>query len=206
MTHSRTRGLAGLLAAALAVVVAVLFVDRPLSTLAHDSWHRPPEAVALTYLADVPLPLAGLALAGGGIAVLCGWRPGRAGRVVLAAAVTVLAARAAADELKLLFGRPWPETWIDHNPSWIGTRVFGFFPLHGGRGYASFPSGHTIDIAAPAAVLWRTVPRLRALAVLLVVLVGGGLVAADYHFLSDVLAGAYVGTVIGYGVMALMAA
>lgn len=190
-----------------AVVLAYLFVDRPVATLAHDVWHRPALGVALTHIADVPLPLAGAALVAAGLQWLAGGRPDAgAARAVLATAIAILVARAFADELKFVFGRPWPETWVDANPSWIGTHVFGFFPLHGGRGYASFPSGHTIDIAAPCAALWRFVPRLRLLAVALVLAVAGGLVASDYHFVSDVLAGAYVGIVIGYGVTALIAA
>ena len=192
--------------ALLATLITYLFVDRTVSTLAHDAWHRPALGVDLTYLANPWLPLASLVLALGGIAYLCGWRPGPRARTVLVAAVAILVARVAVDQLKLVFGRPWPETWINHNPSWIGTRTFGMFPFHGGAGFMSFPSGHTVDIAAPAAVLARLVPRLWPLAVALVAAVGAGLVVSDYHFVSDVLAGAYVGTVVGYGVMALMAA
>ena len=192
--------------AALATIAAYLFVDRAVATLAHRSWQRPAWAVDLTYLANPWLPLAGLVLLGGGVAFLAGWRPGPRGRTLLAAALAVLVARVVADELKYLFGRPWPETWIDRNPSWIGTHTYGMFPLHGGRGFASFPSGHTIDIAAPAAVLARLAPALRPLAVALVIAVATGLVVADFHFVSDVLAGAYVGTVVAYGVMALIAA
>ena len=194
------------LAAVLATLAAWFFVDRPVATLAHDAWRRPAIGVDLTYLANPWLPIAGAVLLGGGAAFLCGWRPGPRGRTALVAAVAVLVARVVADEFKWAFGRPWPETWIDRNPSWIGTHTFGIFPFHGGRGYASFPSGHTIDMAAPATVLARLVPRLRPLAVALVVAVGTGLVVSDFHFVSDVLAGAYVGTVVGYGVMALMAA
>ncbi len=193
-------------AAVLATAIAYAAVDRPVATLAHDRWHRPDFGVDLTYLANPWLPIAGVVLLAGGVAFLCGWRPGPRGRTALAAAVAVLAARVVADELKWAFGRPWPETWIDRNPSWIGTHTFGMFPFHGGRGFASFPSGHTIDMAAPAAVLARLAPRLWPLAAALVVAVGTGLVVSDFHFVSDVLAGAYVGTVVGYGVMALIAA
>ena len=91
-------------------------------------------------------------------------------------------------------GRPGPDTWIDNNPSWIRNHVFGFFPFHGGAGYASFPSGHTTAITAPCAVLWRAAPAFRPLAVVLVALVACGLLVSDYHFVSDVLAGLGVGT------------
>jgi membrane-associated phospholipid phosphatase len=153
----------------------------------------------------VPLPLAGLALLAAGVAYLAGGRPGRGGRVVLVAAIATLVARAVCDELKIAFGRTWPETWVENNPSWIRDHTWLFHPFHGGRGYASFPSGHTTDIAAPAAVLWRCVPRWRWVAVVPVVLVAGGLVASDFHYVSDVLAGLYLGVVVAYGVSALIA-
>lgn len=204
MTTRARWGLATV-ASVLATVLAYFFVDRAVSTVAHDDWHRPALGADLTYLANPWLPIAGLALLVGGLAYLAGWRPGPRGRAALAAAIAVLVARVVADELKWAFGRPWPETWIDRNPSWIGTHSFGMRPFHGGRGFASFPSGHTIDIAAPAAVLARLVPRLWPVAGALVLAVGAGLVVSDYHFVSDVLAGAYVGTVVAYGVMALMA-
>lgn len=203
---SRTRWSVATAIAVLATLAAYRFVDRPVATLAHDRWQRPAWGVDLTFFANPWLPAAGLVLLGGGAAFLAGWRPGRRGRLVLAAAIAILLARVVADELKFAFGRPWPETWIDRNPSWIGTHVFGMFPFHGGRGYASFPSGHTVDAAAPAAVLARLAPRLWPLSLALVLAVGTGLVVSDFHFVSDVLAGAYVGTVVAYGVMALMAA
>ncbi len=195
---------AATLAAIILVPLAILLADRPISTAMH-ALARPAWAPALTHIADAPLPLAGIGLLTAGLAALAGWRPGRHGRALLAACLATLVARAAADELKLVFGRPWPETWVDRNPSWIGTHTFGFFPFHGGRGYASFPSGHTIDITAPCAVLWRSVPRARTLAALLVAAVAIGLVVSDFHFTSDVLAGLYVGVVVAYGLTALMA-
>ena len=54
----------------------------------------------------------------------------------------ILIAGVLTHELKEVFGRAWPETWIDKNPSYFGNGAYGFFPFHGGRGYASFPSGH----------------------------------------------------------------
>ena len=168
----------------LLIVAAYSFVDRPFSTWA-NAWHRPAFGVDLTYLADLPLPLASVVLLGSMV-----WR---LPRPVVAAAVATLAALALKDELKFAFGRPWPDTWTHGNPSWIRNHVFGFFPFHGGAGYASFPSGHTTAITAPCAVLWRAAPRFRPIAALLVALVAGGLLVSDYHFVSDVLAGLGLG-------------
>jgi membrane-associated phospholipid phosphatase len=174
----------------LLIVLAYLFLDRAVATFSHTYLHRPAICVWLTWIADVPAPASVAGLAAAFIAGLCGWRPGPRGRIVLLACIVTLAAIAAKDVLKVAFGRPWPETWVDNNPSWIKTATYGFFPFHGGRGYASFPSGHTTAITAPCAVLWRHASALRPLAVALPILVVLGLLGADFHFLSDCLAGA----------------
>ena len=180
-TSTSVRSAAGLIAL---IVAAYLFVDRPFSTLA-NTWHHPTAGVDLTYIADVPLPAAALVL----LASMFRRMP----RPLVAAAIATLAALALKDELKFAFGRPWPDTWIADNPSWIRNHVFGFFPFHGGAGYASFPSGHTTAITAPCTVLWLAVPRLRPVSACLVALVAGGLLVSDYHFVSDVIAGLGLG-------------
>ena len=87
----------------------------------------------------------------------------------------------------------------------IDTGAYGFFPFHGGRGWASFPSGHTAVIGAPAAVLWRASTRLRHVATLAVALVAIGLFGADYHFIGDIIAGGMVGVACGLGAETLVA-
>lgn len=185
-------------------VLAYLFADRWLATESHAVLHRPAIAVDLTFIADVPIPFAAVTLVGAWFASLFGWRPGPLGYALLAGAIATLAAVALKDELKYVFGRPWPETWVQNNPSWIRNHVYGFFPFHGGPGYASFPSGHETTISAPCAVLWHVAPRARWLALLLPVLVGAGLLGADYHFLSDILAGFGLGAAVGVSVASLV--
>jgi len=184
----------------LLIVLSFAFADRPLSTWSHVALHRPAWCVWLTWIADLPAPLAVVTLTCMGVAWLCGWRPGPVARLALAVCLATLAADAAKDVLKLAFGRTWPETWVNHNPSWIGTATYGFFPFHGGQGWASFPSGHTTSITAPCAALWRALPRLRAVLVMLPLLVAIGLIGADFHFLSDCLAGAGVGVLVARAV------
>ncbi len=179
----------------LAVVLAYALLDRPIATAAHVL-HRPHWCVWLTWIADVPGPASVLGLAAGGGAWLAGWKPGLWGRVLLAACVATLAASAAKDVLKFAFGRPWPETWVANNPSWIGTHTYGLFPFHGGAGWASFPSGHTTVITAPCAALW-SVRLLRPLLAALPALVVVGLLGCDFHFLSDCVAGGLLGAAFG---------
>ncbi len=179
----------------LAVGLAYGLLDRPISSAVH-LLHRPQWCVWLTWIAECPGPASVVGLIVGGIAWMAGWKPGPWGRVLLAACVATLAACAAKDVLKFAFGRPWPETWVNNNPSWIGTHTYGLSPFHGGAGWASFPSGHTTVITAPCASLWR-VRRLRPLLAALPALVVVGLLGCDFHFLSDCLAGGLLGAAFG---------
>ena len=197
MTDTRRTALTITLAGTGCVLAAYLLLDQPVATFVH-TLHRPRWCVWLTWIADVPGPASVIGLAAGGLAWLAGWKPGPAGRLLLAACVATLAASAAKDVLKFAFGRPWPETWVANNPSWIGTHTYGLSPFHGGAGWASFPSGHMTVVTAPCAALWRGVPAgVRPLLALLPALVALGLLGCDFHFLSDCLAGALLGTAFG---------
>ncbi len=185
------------------VVLSILFLDRPIATLAHGLG-RPLWCTWLTYIAELPVPASVIGLGVAGTAWLFGWRPGRTGRLWLGVCVATLLALAVKDVLKGAFGRTWPETWVMHNPSWIGTHTYGFYPFHGGPGWASFPSGHTTAITAPCAALWRFAGRLRPVLVLLPALVVVGLIGADFHFFGDCVAGALLGTACGVVVQSLL--
>ncbi len=193
---TRRAALLALGAGVFGILLSFLLLDQPIATAVH-MLHRPQWCVRLTWIADVPGPASVLGLAACGAAWLAGWKPGTWGRLLLAACVATLAASAAKDLLKFAFGRPWPETWVANNPSWIGTHTYGLFPFHGGAGWASFPSGHTTVITAPCAALW-SVRRVRPLLAVLPLLVVVGLLGCDFHFLSDCLAGGLLG--VGFGV------
>jgi len=66
--------------------------------------------------------------------------------VALTWSISVLTTWAMKNQLKVVFGRTWPETWTRNNPSLIRDGVFGFNPFTTGSGYESFPSGHTAAI------------------------------------------------------------
>src|SRR5262249_37831363 len=101
-------------------------------------------------------------------------------------------------QFKYAFGRTWPNTWIESNPSLIQNGAFGFNPFHGGPGFASFPSGHAAAICSVMTVLWWSYPSWRAIYVACAATVAVGLIGANYHFLSDILSGGFVGTSVGY--------
>ena len=179
------------------VGVSIAFIDRPLALLMHRLFHRSAWLMPLAGIGQIPLSLAGPGLVVAALAAWRGWRPGPRGRTLVSCALAVVIASSFKDALKEAFGRTWPETWVMSNPSYIRDGVYGFFPFHGGEGWASFPSGHTAAIGAVAGVLWSRAPRWRALWALLVALTALGLVADTYHFLGDVIAGAYLGVSCG---------
>ena len=182
------------------VVVALSYewLDRPIAVYAHAEFHG---VKALPWLTFIPDFLAVLALA---IFVVMGWRVAlghhlsRVESVFLVCGVSLAVAVAIKDQLKFVFGRTWPETWINNNPSLIRNNVYGFHLFHGGIGFSSFPSGHTTAICAVMSVLWICYPKFRAIYALLIAAVAIGLIGADYHFLSDVVAGGFLGISTGW--------
>jgi membrane-associated phospholipid phosphatase len=183
-----------LLSGVVLVGFSILFVDRPVSTWSHALLRRPRLAVEITVLGGAAhTGIAAISvLAGAVVARLFGGKVAVGWRIAVQAALALLLAALAVTVLKYGFGRLWPETWIEHNPSWINGGQYGFRPFHGGEGYESFPSGHTARIAAPCAVLWQRLPRWRPVWVLLPVVMSAALVAADFHFVGDCIAGAYL--------------
>ena len=92
--------------------------------------------------------------------------------------------------LKLLFGRVNTRCWLQYPD------LYGFHWLQRMPGCDGFPSGHMIVVVALLAAGWRFYPRCRPLCLLGAALLALALVATNYHFVSDVLAGAYVGVLV----------
>jgi membrane-associated phospholipid phosphatase len=98
-----------------------------------------------------------------------------------------------------VFGRYWPETWTQDNPSLIGTGTYGFHPFQRGDDVGSFPSGHAARVLAFAAVWLIAMRRNRTLQIVVTVLSASmlvSLVAMNYHFVSDVIAGSVLGGIV----------
>jgi len=92
--------------------------------------------------------------------------------------------------LKMVFGRVNTRCWLQE-PELYG---FHFFQMR--EGCEGFPSGHTLVIVTLLAALWRFYPGTRPLCLAAATLLGIALVATNYHFVSDVLAGAYFGVLL----------
>jgi membrane-associated phospholipid phosphatase len=135
--------------------------------------------------------------------VLAGRAFTKSAEAAVLCSISLIVAEAIKSGLKLVFGRLWPDTWVENNPSFLRDGAYGFNFFHGGHGYAAFPSGHTAVTCALISVLWIIYPKLRPLYALIVLAVAVGLIGANYHFLGDVIAGGFVGVSTGWMTVAL---
>jgi membrane-associated phospholipid phosphatase len=92
--------------------------------------------------------------------------------------------------LKIICGRVNTRVWLQQPD------LYGFHWLQRREGCEGFPSGHMLVVVALLAAVWRFFPKCRPWCLLLGLLLGGALIATDYHFLSDVVAGAYLGILV----------
>lgn len=191
--------------ATVAVLICYFFLDRPIAWFVYNhDLRRYAWLDTLTHIADwiVYASVVVLLLAPFRLSLR---RPvAYAERVLLAMSMNVATAVFLKNALKTLFGRAWPETWINHNPSLIHDNVYGFFWLQGGQGFHSFPSGHTTITFAAMSVLWLSAPRLRWLSVLPCIGIIVGLLGMDYHFLGDIVAGAFLASTSGLYIQRLL--
>ncbi len=157
----------------------------------------------LTHIPDPFMPAAVIIFVALGLCTLSGRPLTKMGATALLCSISVVVGEAIKNQLKFMFGRTWPDTWIQNNPSFIHDGIYGFNPFHGGPGYMSFPSGHLTLTCSIVSVLWVAYPKLRALYALVVAAVAVGLIGANYHFLSDIIAGGFVGTSTGWMVTKL---
>lgn len=92
--------------------------------------------------------------------------------------------------LKLVFGRTNTRFWLLHQSE----HDFHWFQSSGN--FSGFPSGHMAVFSAFIVSAWLYYPRFRPIYLGLMLVLGGALVATNYHFVGDVLAGAYLGLLV----------
>lgn len=191
------RSLVAIAACVFAVVVCYWFVDRQVAFFVHR--HQIPRFEEFRWLTEPPplvqswAPLVLVALA-----VRRAFGPWRRWQSTLfLACVCVIVADQFRQSLGDLCGRYWPETWHDNNPSLIGTGAYGFHPFEVGHDVGSFPSGHAARIVGFFSVFWVAMPRGRWLYAVLALPMLVALVAMDYHFVGDVIAGSVLGALVG---------
>jgi membrane-associated phospholipid phosphatase len=185
---------AALLFCGIGITVCHFFIDRPFAHFVHDTLRGfRPVFNAFAQLPDILGPMVVVC------ALLLGIRATLKRPLTKIQIAIVLSAFSLAlsvvlkNWLKFAFGRTWPETWVQDNSSLIRDDVYGFNPFHGGPGFAAFPSGHMVAISAIISIFWILYPQLRWLGALCVVAVFIGQLGANYHFVSDLIAGGFIG-------------
>ena len=188
----------GLAITATGVIASYLWLDQPIAFFVHRNIADKTIFVWLQRIPVLFLLLSFFFLAWCGFSSLMDRPFSRVQSVGLACSISFIATNFVNTQLKHLFGRTWPDTWIENNPSLIQNGVFGFNPFHGGLGFASFPSAHAAGVCSVMAVLWWSYPNWRPINIACVAAVAIGLIGANYHFLSDVIGGMFVGSFAGY--------
>jgi membrane-associated phospholipid phosphatase len=98
---------------------------------------------------------------------------------------------------KHILGRGWPD------PTYLHNHLDGFHLLRGTH-WDAFPWGTAAISIAIVSVIWIMTPRWRAIAVLTALLLSVAVVVSNYHWLSDVIAGAFLGASVGWSRVRLL--
>lgn len=119
-------------------------------------------------------------------------------RSLLAAANSSAIAYFMVTPLKVIFGRYNPKAFMGHFPLFLNKHLYGFNFFRIGSAFASFPSGHTAIAVAALTALAIAYPVWRLFAITMSILVMTGLVVTNYHFVGDVIGGAFLGVMTAY--------
>ena len=179
-----------------AVVICYLWVDRPVAFFVYRHHiNTIPVFRWLTYPPPEVQNWSALILAI--LMVRRVWGPFlRWQKVLLVACLSLIVADDFRISIGDVCGRYWPETWTHDNPSLIGTGTYGFHPFQRGDDIGSLPSGHAARILSFATVWLIAIPRSRVVATVICAPMLVSLVAMNYHFVSDVIAGSVLGGIV----------
>ncbi|MES2552127.1 MAG: phosphatase PAP2 family protein [Pseudomonadota bacterium] len=92
--------------------------------------------------------------------------------------------------LKWCFGRLETRLWL------VEPDQYGMHWFNGVNGYDAFPSGHMLVITQLFLAIWFFYPRLRLVNLLAWIGLAFALIATNYHFVADVIAGVYIAIVL----------
>jgi membrane-associated phospholipid phosphatase len=203
MTRTFKTWFVGLVLTAAFVAISFQWFDRPIVLWVHDMFGGrsvPSRLADRTF--SLPL-IAAITFVICGLVAIMGRRFSKPETAAAICTVSTLATIIVKDQLKFAFGRTWPRSWGPAMVSFLHDNAYGFHFFQSGKSFESFPSGHAAVAAAVLSVVWILFPKLRVICAIGVVAVDIGLVALNIHFLSDVVAGTFVGVSTGIFTIAL---
>jgi glycosyltransferase 2 family protein len=206
--------LGGLLVAAAAVWLCVLYVDRPVALwISHAIRER---YRILTPFLDLTIVLSPLAII---YIIVYAMRRTFARRVSphenawFVMATTFLVTLEIKNILKIAFGRTWPahisandvDLILPGAPSrgYVNDGIYGFFPFTGTKPFTSFPSGSLSAVVTFSTQLWMLYSWARPLAAFMAAMTFLSLLLTNTHFVSDLVAGFYLGTTVAMYALAV---
>jgi membrane-associated phospholipid phosphatase len=180
-------------ATAITVALCIACFDRPAAGYFHD--HLPLSAWVWIDRCLAPLKLA---IPTALVSLIGCWMWTRSGRtlprwtrMLLLCCWAAVWATLATIVLKYALGRGSPD------PLFLREGLYGFRPLKGGSNWHSFPSGTAAISTAILSVLWIFLPRWRAIVLAIGALLCAAVVVTNYHWVGDVIAGVFLGALIG---------
>jgi membrane-associated phospholipid phosphatase len=184
-----------------AVGLCLAYVDRPLAEWL-EAHVRHTEFRAALNIALYPFLLAVVAalffLLGCGVSLISGHSLRPWATLPILCSWSTMWAVASEIILKRIFGRGRVD------PTFVRDHLYGFHFLHGETYWDAFPSGTATISFAILAALWILKPGWRAAGTAIVVLLSAAVVIGNYHWLSDVIAGGFLGVTIGWGTVVLL--
>lgn len=178
----------------LVTAACILYVDRPLAEFfeLHTQHSTLWVAVDRAFpIFDAVVVAALLFLIACGIRVLSGHPLSSWTQTPLLCSWSAMWAVSADIIFKQIFGRLGPDA------AYVQYNHYGFHPFQTRLHWAAFPSGTAAVSAAVVSVLFAINPRSRVVGLFVVVLLSAMVVIMNYHWMSDVIAGAFLGVFIG---------
>jgi len=197
---STGRLLAGVALISLLAPVALLFLDKP---LARFCWSLGPAVRAAAGVLSAPasLPVALVAavvlMVASCINVRVRNRTLRSELASIHLVGTIILSWGTSQSLKAVFGRARPGLLVEHG-------IYGFRFFTRDHDFSSFPSGHAAFAFGVATALSFVGPRHRPALLAAATVVALSRVLAGAHYLSDVLVGAALGSLVALAALRLL--
>lgn len=179
-----------LIATILAIAICIRWLDAPIALALHPHAGR---YSGLGNSFDSSILVRGEIIVIAALAIarlIWGTLPDYARALFLASCSSLIAFEANEYILKVIFGRQTPMEFL---------QVPAVYPFHflQGDDHSSFPSGHMVMATTFAVVIGRNIPGTAPFLITMLCFGAFALLLGDWHFVSDTLAGAFVGWTAG---------